>query len=35
MVPSQNMVVVILGHSPKPDDEMDFDLLLSDILKTK
>ena len=30
--PSQQVVVVILGYSPKPDNLIDFNALLSDIL---
>lgn len=32
ILPTQQLVVVILGHSPKPDHDMDFGHLLKDIL---
>ncbi|MFZ4521199.1 MAG: serine hydrolase domain-containing protein [Bacteroidales bacterium] len=32
IIPSKELVVVILGYSPKPDHEMDFNRLLKDIL---
>lgn len=32
ILPSHQLVVVVLGHSPKPDHEMDFNLLMKDIL---
>lgn len=32
IIPSQELVVVVLGHSPKPANEMDFNQLLKDIL---
>ncbi|MGE0020518.1 MAG: serine hydrolase domain-containing protein [Draconibacterium sp.] len=32
IVPSKDLVVVVLGYSPKPDRVMNFDLLLSDIV---
>ncbi len=32
MLPTQQLVVVILGHSPKPEHDMDFGLLMKDIL---
>lgn len=32
IVPSKDLVVVVLGYSPKPDHIMNFDLLLSDII---
>ncbi len=34
IVPSKDLVVVVLGYSPKPDRKMNFDLLLSDIIST-
>jgi CubicO group peptidase (beta-lactamase class C family) len=34
IIPSKELVVVVLGHSPKPDHEMDFDRLLGDMLGT-
>ena len=34
IIPSKELIVVILGFSHKPDHAMDFDALLSDILKT-
>lgn len=33
IIPSKEMVVVVLGYSPKPDRVMDFNALLSDLLK--
>jgi CubicO group peptidase (beta-lactamase class C family) len=33
IIPSKNLVVVVLGYSPKPDNLMNFDALLGDILK--
>lgn len=33
IIPSKELVVVVLGYSPKPDKLMDFDALLADILK--
>lgn len=33
IIPSKELVVVVLGYSPKPDHVMDFDALLGDILK--
>ena len=32
IIPSKELVVVVLGYSPKPDKIMDFDALLGDIL---
>lgn len=32
IIPSKNLVVVVLGYSPKPDNVMNFDLLLKDII---
>lgn len=34
ILPSKDLIVVILGYSPKPDHVMDFDLLLKDIIST-
>jgi CubicO group peptidase (beta-lactamase class C family) len=34
ILPSEQLAVVILGYSPKPDNVMDFDRLLKDILNT-
>ncbi len=34
IIPSKELVVVMLGYSPKPDHIMNFDELLGDILKT-
>ncbi len=34
IIPSQELVVVVLGYSPKSKNEMHFDQLLSDILNT-
>jgi len=34
IIPSKEMVVVVLGYSPKPDGVMNFDALLGDIIKT-
>ncbi len=34
MIPSKDLVVVVLGYSPKPDHAMNFDALLGDILGT-
>jgi CubicO group peptidase (beta-lactamase class C family) len=34
IIPSEELVVVVLGHSPKPDNEIKFDQLLKDILGT-
>ena len=34
IIPSKELVVVVLGYSPKPDHLMNFDALLGDILKT-
>jgi len=33
IIPSKELIVVILGFSPKPNNVMDFDTLLADILK--
>jgi hypothetical protein len=33
IIPSKELVVVLLGYSPKPDHAMNFDALLSDVLK--
>ncbi|MGE5393319.1 MAG: serine hydrolase domain-containing protein [Candidatus Saccharibacteria bacterium] len=33
IIPSKELVVVVLGYSPKPDRVMDFDAILGDILK--
>ena len=33
IIPSKDLVVVILGYSPKPDHEIDFNRLLRDIIK--
>lgn len=33
IIPSKNLVIVVLGYSPKPDNVMNFDALLGDILK--
>lgn len=32
IIPSKDLVVVVLGYSPKPDNEMNFNLLLEDVL---
>jgi len=32
IIPSQDLVVVILGYSPKPDNTIDFNLVLADIV---
>ena len=34
IIPSKELVVVVLGYSPKPDKVMNFDALLGDILST-
>ena len=34
IIPSKELVVVVLGYSPKPDKVMNFDALLGDILTT-
>jgi CubicO group peptidase (beta-lactamase class C family) len=34
IIPSKELVVVLLGYSPKPDKTMNFDALLSDIMGT-
>jgi CubicO group peptidase (beta-lactamase class C family) len=34
MIPSQDLAVVVLGYSPKPDHQMNFDALLADVLGT-
>jgi CubicO group peptidase (beta-lactamase class C family) len=34
VIPSKDLVVVVLGYSPKPDNEINFDRLLKDILGT-
>jgi hypothetical protein len=34
IIPSKDLVVVVLGYSPKTTDEMNFNLLLTDILGT-
>lgn len=34
IIPSKELVVVLLGYSPKPDRTMNFDALLGDILET-
>jgi CubicO group peptidase (beta-lactamase class C family) len=34
IIPSKGLVVVVLGYSPKPDNEMNFNQLLKDILGT-
>jgi CubicO group peptidase (beta-lactamase class C family) len=33
IIPSKELVIVVLGYSPKPDKVMEFDALLGDILK--
>jgi CubicO group peptidase (beta-lactamase class C family) len=33
IIPSKELVVVVLGYSPKPDRVMDFDTLLGDIIR--
>ena len=33
IIPSKDLVVVILGYSPKPDHEIDFNRLLKDIIR--
>ena len=32
IIPSQDLVVVVLGYSPKPDRVIDFNALLRDII---
>jgi hypothetical protein len=32
IIPSKKLVIVVLGYSPKPDNEMNFDLLIKDIV---
>lgn len=32
MIPSKDLVIVLVGYSPKPDHEMNFDALLGDII---
>jgi CubicO group peptidase (beta-lactamase class C family) len=34
IIPSKNLVIVVLGHSPKPDHEVDFNRLLKDVIAT-
>ncbi len=34
IIPSKELIVVMLGYSPKPDHEMELDRLLKDILNT-
>ncbi len=34
IIPSNDLIVVVLGHSPKPDRNMNFDSLLGDIIST-
>lgn len=34
IIPSKDLVVVVLGYSPKPDNLMDFETLLGDIIHT-
>jgi len=34
IIPSRDLVVVVLGYSPRPSDEMDLDKLLGDIVGT-
>jgi CubicO group peptidase (beta-lactamase class C family) len=34
IIPSRELVMVVLGFSPKPDNEIDLDRLLKDILAT-
>ncbi len=34
IIPSKDLVVVVIGYSPKPEGGMNFDLLLKDILRT-
>ena len=34
ILPSQQLIIVVLGYSPKPESVMDFDTLLRDILST-
>ena len=34
IIPSRDLVIVVLGFSPKPDNEIDLDRLLKDILAT-
>ena len=35
LFPTQELVVVVLGFSPKPDNVIDFNALLRDVLKVK
>ena len=35
IIPSKDLVVVVLGYSPKPENEMDFNLLLKDIFRAQ
>ncbi len=34
IIPSKDLIVVILGYSPRPDHDMNFNRLLKDVLKT-
>lgn len=34
MIPSKDLIVVLLGYSPKPDHVMNFDALLGDVIST-
>ena len=34
IIPSKDLVVVVLGYSPKPDNVIDFDALLRDVIAT-
>jgi CubicO group peptidase (beta-lactamase class C family) len=34
IIPSKDLIIVVLGYSPKPDNEMNFNQLLKDILGT-
>lgn len=33
IIPSRNMAVVVLGYSPKPNNTIDFDRLITDVVK--
>ena len=35
IIPSKDLVVVVLGYSPKPENEMDFNRLLKDIIRAQ
>jgi CubicO group peptidase (beta-lactamase class C family) len=34
IIPSKDLVIVVLGYSPKPDHQVNFDLLVGDVVRT-